>query len=233
MNVLAIGPHPDDIEYYSAGTLARYALGGHKVTMAVITNGGKGSMCHSEDEIGRIRKAETENSAKVIGADLIWLDEKDAGLFYSEELRNKFIDMLRCSKADVVICSSPTDYHPDHLTCSRLTKEAALLSTVPLIKTEHEPLKENPYIFFNDHPGGVDFYPDEYVDITDTFETKKQMLLCHESQREWLESQYSMQMTYSMEILARFRGMACKSLFAEGFINYKSFPGYSTKRLLP
>ena len=233
MNVLAIGPHPDDIEYYSAGTLVKYAQSGHKITMAVITNGDKGSMGCLQKEIEKTRKTETEKSAEIINADLIWVGKSDGELFHSEELRNEFIDIIRMSEADVIICSSPNDYHPDHIVCSRLTQESSVLSTVPLIKTKHKPLKENPYIFFNDHLGGMNFYPDEYVDIVDTFEVKKQMLLCHESQKEWLKAQYSVEMLYSMEIVARFRGLACKSLFAEGFLSYKSFPGYSTKRLLP
>ena len=44
MNILAIGAHPDDIEMQCAGTLALYAQQGHKVFMAVATNGNVGAV---------------------------------------------------------------------------------------------------------------------------------------------------------------------------------------------
>ena len=42
MNILAIGSHPDDLEYGCGGTLARYAAAGHSITMLVLTGGEQG-----------------------------------------------------------------------------------------------------------------------------------------------------------------------------------------------
>ena len=233
MNILAIGPHPDDIECYCAGTLAKYAQRGDNVYMAVITNGNKGSVEYSESELAKIRLKETQDSAAVIGADLICFGEEDTGVFCSETLRNRFIDLVRYTKADIVICPSPNDYHPDHRNCSQLTQDACLLSTVSLIITEHEAMDKIPYIIFYDHPNGIEFYPAEYVDITDTFKIKKEMFLSHKSQIPWLENQYNMNAIYSIETIARFRGLACQCTYAEGFVINKTFPGAPPYRLLP
>ena len=56
MNILAIGAHPDDVEFLCAGTLALYASEGHNIYIAVATNGNVGSPTLSKSEIGKIRK---------------------------------------------------------------------------------------------------------------------------------------------------------------------------------
>ncbi len=42
MNILAIGAHPDDIEYACAGTLIRHAQKGDRVFLLVVTDGSAG-----------------------------------------------------------------------------------------------------------------------------------------------------------------------------------------------
>ena len=42
MNLLAIGSHPDDIEFGCAGTLMRYIGAGHNVYLLVLTSGASG-----------------------------------------------------------------------------------------------------------------------------------------------------------------------------------------------
>ncbi len=42
MNILAIGAHPDDIEFGCGGTLLKYSEQGHKVYMLVLSKGDKG-----------------------------------------------------------------------------------------------------------------------------------------------------------------------------------------------
>ena len=43
MKILAIGAHPDDVEFLCAGTLALYAAQGHEIFIAIATNGNVGS----------------------------------------------------------------------------------------------------------------------------------------------------------------------------------------------
>ena len=71
MNILAIGAHPDDIEFLCAGTLALYAKQGHKIFIAVATNGNVGSPTLSKNEISDIRKSECEESCKLLGAKVL------------------------------------------------------------------------------------------------------------------------------------------------------------------
>ena len=66
MNVLAIGAHPDDIEYGCAGTLIRYGQAGHQVFLFVMTRGEAGG---DPD----LRVKEQEASSHIMGAkDISW-----------------------------------------------------------------------------------------------------------------------------------------------------------------
>jgi len=61
MKILAIGAHPDDLEYGCAGTLIKHAQRGDEVYMMVITDGSAGG------ESG-VRSTEQREAAKIIGA---------------------------------------------------------------------------------------------------------------------------------------------------------------------
>ena len=50
MRILFIGAHPDDFEYYCAGTFAKYAKQGHELYEAIATNGNIGSFVHETKE---------------------------------------------------------------------------------------------------------------------------------------------------------------------------------------
>ena len=55
MNILAIGAHPDDIEYSCSGTLIKYRKAGHQVFMFIMTKGDAGEIPKQEKESKRLR----------------------------------------------------------------------------------------------------------------------------------------------------------------------------------
>ena len=66
MNILAIGAHPDDIEFGCGGSLIKYAAKGENVFLLVMS---KGEMGGDPD----IRAGEQEAAEAVLGAkDLFW-----------------------------------------------------------------------------------------------------------------------------------------------------------------
>ena len=83
MNVLFVGAHPDDIETWAGGTAALYAEQGHNLFFCVATNGNVGSSTLSKEEIAAVRHKEAENGAKIVDAELIWLDFEDEFLMDS------------------------------------------------------------------------------------------------------------------------------------------------------
>ena len=234
MRILTIGPHPDDIEFMCAGTLAKYAKRGDKVIMAIVTNGEVGSSTLGKEEISQIRRREAEASASVIGAELIWMDFSDEFLFDNEATRRAFIEMIRKAEPNLIItCPSDDLYHPDHNTTGKIVNDVALMGTIPNIKTESPPCAATPYLYYADTLAGVNFLPDEYVDISDVFEIKKQMLSMHKSQESWLKDQYDITPLEFMEITARFRGIQAGCKYAEAFRKVRAWPRITSMHFLP
>jgi LmbE family N-acetylglucosaminyl deacetylase len=232
--VLAFGAHPDDLEFQIGGTLAKYAARGHRVTMAVVTNGDVGSSTLPMEEIAAIRHQEALNSAAVIGADLIWVGYHDEFFFHNEESRRRLIDVMRQARPDVVLCHWPEDYHPDHSLSGQAVRDARIMTAVPNIKTDHPPLAVIPKLFFYDTLAGINFTPEVYVDISNQFELKRQMLAAHESQNGWIKDIFEgASISGMMEIQAKFRGFQAGVRYAEAFRAAETWPRAADFNLLP
>ena len=137
-SAMAIVAHPDDIEFSCAGTLARWAKAGTRISYVLCTSGDVGI-----DEPGmtrarasEIREAEQRLAADIAGAaEVIFLREPDGMLVATLELRKKIVREIRRFQPEVVICGDPTivwagnDYinHPDH----RAAATAALDAVFP------------------------------------------------------------------------------------------------------
>ena len=235
MNILAIGAHPDDLELQCAGTLARYAAAGHKVFMAVATNGNVGSPTLSREEIAAVRHREQQESCAIIGAELIWMDFDDEWLMNDRATRTRFIDAIRQAEPDVMFIHGPTDYHPDHRIAGQVAEDARIPASVRLVETALPHVSKIPHVFHMDNPAGIDFAPEVYVDVTEVWETKRRMLLCHESQDAWLRAIYGedTSITDLMTDNAKARGLAAGCLYAEGFREVKTYPRTGSWAVLP
>ena len=237
MNILAVGAHPDDIEEYCAGTLAKYASMGHKVFICTATSGNIGSATIPKDEIAAIRKKEAAASAAIIGAEYICLDYDDE-LFYEDvSVRINFINMVRHCKPDVIFTHNPHDYNPDHMLVSKIIDDIQVMLPIAKIETEEEPWPILPEVYYFEPVKSLGFNPTDYVDISDHFETKKKMFLCHESQRQWMSDNYQgfsdEDYFESVLVTAAFRGMQCGVKYAEAFVRNTAEYIISTKRSLP
>jgi LmbE family N-acetylglucosaminyl deacetylase len=235
MNILAIGAHPDDIEMQCAGTLALYAQAGHKVFMAVATNGNVGSPTHSREEIGAIRKQEQENSCALIGAELIWMDFDDEWLMNDRVTRTRFIDAIRQADPDVMFIHGPTDYHPDHRISGQVAEDSRIPASVRLVETSLPHINKVPHLFYMDNPTGLGFEPEAFVDISSVMKLKQQMLRCHVSQDSWIRAVYGddVSITDMLDKAAAARGSQSSVAFAEGFREVKTFPRTGNFGLLP
>ena len=218
MKVLAVGAHPDDIEFHCAGTLVKYKRLGHEVAIAIATNGEVGSSTLSKAEIASLRRTEAEASAAVIGAEHYWLDYPDEFLFNKQEARLRFIDLIRQARPDLILCHDPeNDYHPDHVTAGQIVWDTHVMVTVPNIVTDHPPCAKIPEIIYMDTIGGVNFIPNRYVDISADMDMKRKMLSCHKSQEQWMIDMYDVTTVAMMENFSRMRGFQCGCQFGEGF----------------
>jgi len=232
-SVLAVGAHPDDLEWLCGGTLAKFAKLGTKVSMAVATDGAAGHMVIPPKELAEIRHNEAQKSASVIGADFYWLGFGDERIFEDLATRVVFVELIRKAKPDLIMTHAPHDYHPDHRVVSRLIFDASFMSGLKNVETE------TPY-----HPGvqpiayfdtitGANFLPTDFVDISDTWATKREMLTNFQSQITWLRDHDKVDFFDMIETQSKARGYQCGVSHAECFTYENVWPRSQTKRLLP
>jgi LmbE family N-acetylglucosaminyl deacetylase len=191
--VLIIAAHPDDVDFGSAGTVARWTDAGVSAVYCVVTEGDVGGHDDSvpRAEIPALRRKEQTAAAACVGVhDLRFLGYPDGRVEPTLALRRDLARVIRQVRPDVVVCPTPErNYarmppsHPDH----RAVGSAALDAVYPDAR--------NPYAFPELRAdegleawtvrevwlqGGI--APNHYVDVTDTFARKIAALRAHESQ---------------------------------------------------
>lgn len=225
MRIVSIHAHPDDAEILAGGTLARLASLGHQIAIVTMTPGDCGSTEHGPQETARIRRAEAAASAALIGASYQCAEFRDLAIFNDDASRRRVTELLRELKPDIVLTASPVDYHCDHEATSALVRDALFGAPAPNYRTgTAPPLPRIPHLYFMDATLATE-PADFYVDVGVTFDTKKTMLACHESQRSWLRKQHSIDdYIETMERWTRSVGRRAGCEFAEGFRRYKGHP---------
>jgi len=229
--ILAIHAHPDDLEVLAAGSLALLAARGHSIRIVTATAGEGGSAEMGPEETARVRRAEAQRAADVIGADYRCAGLPDLGVFNDDHGRRAITEMVRWAAPDLVLAPSPVDYHPDHEAVSVLARDACFAASVRNYATgEAPPLAAIPHLYFVDPIGGRDregrrVMPDFAVDVAEGFEAKSAMLAAHESQGAWVARQHGIadQMN-DMEKWTRRVGRDFGLDLAEGFRQYRHHP---------
>ncbi len=176
IDILALGAHPDDIEFSCGAILAKMADQGKTIVMADLTLGQKGS--HGTAEI---RKKESENAAAVIGAKREFLDFVDCEIVDSYEGRLKLVSLIREYRPKLVIAPmwKGEQNHPDHLACGIMARHACRYARFKNI------LPDTPIHWVEGilhYPPPSDHSIDFLVDVSDYVDTWMEMIRCHTSQ---------------------------------------------------
>jgi N-acetylglucosamine malate deacetylase 1 len=229
-HILAIHAHPDDVEILAGGTLALLADGGHSITIATFTPGDCGSHDQGCEEIAAVRRREAASASRQIGADYLCLEKRDLTIFNDDACRRQVTEALRQTRPQIVLAPSPVDYLCDHETASVLVRDACFAAPLPNYRTASAPIEAIPHLYFMDPVAGRDregrlVQPDFVVDVSATFERKRQMLAEHTSQREWLRNHHGVDdYLQEMERWTRERGALAGVSYGEGFRRYRGHP---------
>ena len=178
LDVLAVGAHPDDVELGCGGTLALLAGQGRKVGILHLTRGERGTRGTAEE-----RQAEAERAAAALGAAAMgFLDCGDGGLRTGEAEEEALIEVLRAWRPDLVLSPTPHDRHPDHTRAHQLVEAACFYSGLRergAPAKDREPHRPAAVFSFMQHDP---FEPSFVVDVTSTWEVKRQALAAYRSQ---------------------------------------------------
>ena len=221
---LSLGAHPDDAEFFCAGTLALLRKKGWQIHIATMTPGDCGTVQYNREEISRIRRAEAAKAAGLLDGGYHCLECDDIFILYDRPSLLKAIELMRKVRPTIVFTTSPSDYMVDHEMASMIAQTACFACGVVNVETPGaEPFEPIPYLYYMDPPEhkdtlGKEIEASTIIDITSVMAIKEKMLCCHESQRHWLMTHHGMDEYVSiMKNSGQKRGRQINSDYAEGF----------------
>lgn len=194
-NILAIGCHPDDIEFGCGGTLLKYAEKGYNIYLLILTMGDVGGERW-------IRRKEQEESAKLINVKKVfWGNFSDTDLPSTRTIISLIEDVINETDPHSILINYFDDTHQDHRTAA----EAAISAT--------RFVRE---VLFYEVPSSKNFQPDIFVDIRDVLDKKLDLLSTHASQINRTRVK-DLTILESARSCANFRGYQGRVKYAEGF----------------
>ncbi len=184
---LAIGAHPDDVEFGAGATLAKWASDGCDVHHLVLTDGSKGTWNVNADIPALIesRQAEQRAAAAALGArgEVVFLGQVDGELDSGLALRGEVARVIRLVKPDVVLGHDPWKryrLHPDHRHAGLLACDGIVAARDPHFFKEQGIPHHRPdalLLWEADEP-------DHWEDVSSSVDTKLAALEEHGSQFE-------------------------------------------------
>lgn len=185
LRVVAVGAHPDDLEFRVGGTLVKYAAAGADVAALIVTDGDRGSWeVGSPVALGARRQREAEAAMQTLGVtQTIFLHRSDGALYDADGLSHELCGWLRSLQPHVVITHDPWrryNLHPDHRTVGWACCDAINAARNANFHAEQldrlRPWRTGELCLF------MPFRVNHVVDISAYIETKVAGVLCHGSQ---------------------------------------------------
>jgi LmbE family N-acetylglucosaminyl deacetylase len=184
---LCIVAHPDDIEFFAAGTVLLMTRRGVVVDFVLATSGDKGTRdaATSGADLAATREREQLAAAAVLGAGRVeFLRRRDAEVVDSLELRGELVREIRRSRPDVLLTFDPTPgyrQHPDHRVTGRVALDAVWpCARDPLTYPEMGPPHETAEAWLFGGPSGARV--DLRIDVRELLDVKIDARLEHRSQ---------------------------------------------------
>jgi bacillithiol biosynthesis deacetylase BshB1 len=175
VDVLAFGPHPDDVELTMGGTLLKLAAAGYRTGIVDLTRGEMGTRGTPAD-----RSHEAEEASRILGVTVRRnLDLGDGRLAASETAKLAVAEVIRELAPKLVFTNYPENNHPDHAASGPLVAEASYLAGLSKLKAPGKPHRPNRVLYYL-VPHQIP--PSFVVDVTAFQENKMAAIRAHASQ---------------------------------------------------
>jgi LmbE family N-acetylglucosaminyl deacetylase len=195
MNILAIGAHPDDIEFGCGGALIKFSKKKANIFLLILTRGEVGGRPH-------IREAEQRRATKFIKAKRVfWGGFSDTHIPTNRKLIDVIEKVILEVNPEIVFFNYFDDIHQDH----RAIAEGATSAT-----------RYSRNVLMYEVPTTQNFQPDVFVNIGDTLKNKLKLLGIFSSQLTKTRVK-NLTILESAKSCANFRGFQARVKYAEGF----------------
>jgi N-acetylglucosamine malate deacetylase 1 len=178
--ILAVGAHPDDVEFGCAAILIKEIRKGNRVKLLVLSRGEAGTAGTPEQ-----REQESREAARRMGADIEFLDfGGDCRIEYTTENRFRIAAEIRKLRPAVVLAPNVSEnQHPDHAVTGKLTRDACRLARYGgLDALKPAPAHKIDNLYFYNITQHIGALPDIVIDIGDVAGDWEAVMRCHGSQ---------------------------------------------------
>jgi len=184
ITILAIGAHPDDIEFGMGGVLLKELAAGSAISLVITSKGEAGSSGTPD-----VREVEAQTAARLLGADnrLTFLDfGGDGQQVASPENAIKLARIIRESKPSLVFAPVPVaNQHPDHLAVGTAARNACRLARfggLAPLKTLPPHTVDSLWFYSLSTSSESSLASAVLIDISEVVESWKSLMSCHHSQ---------------------------------------------------
>lgn len=176
--ILAIGPHPDDVEAGMGGSILKFVALGYDVHILDVTNGEPTP--HGSPEI---RKREWEQATALLGVkSRTVLDLPNRYLMDSIEARKKVAAVIRQIRPEIIFLPYWIDAHPDHLQTTHIGEAARFYAKLTKSDIPGEPCYPAYIFYYLCSHLRLHVTPSFILDISSEFEKKLQAARTYQSQ---------------------------------------------------
>ena len=175
IDCLAFGAHPDDVELFCSGLLAKLTKQRYTTGIIDLTRGELSSNGTPE-----IRESEAKKASEILQVTIRQnLEFQDGNIENNHQNRIEIIKQLREYQPDLILLPYWEDRHPDHVAASKIITDACYYSGLSKIDTNHEPHRPKTILNYMMHSI---FTPSLIVDISKEMDTKIKAIKSYESQ---------------------------------------------------
>lgn len=220
---LVISAHSADFVWRAGGAIALYAKRGWKMTVVCLSFGERGESAKlwkqsgmTLEHVKRNRRAEAEQAANILGADVRFFDCGDYPLRVSDEVLFSIADIYRELRPEFVLSHSLEDpYNFDHPLATHVAQEARIIAQAHGHNPEEPVIGAPPVFLFEPHqPEQCNWKPQVLLDISEVWEQKRKAFEIMAAQ-EYLWDYYT-RVALQRGVQAS-RNSNNKVLYAEGY----------------
>ena len=176
VEVLAFGPHPDDVEMCAGGLMLRMRDKGYRTVVVDMTRGEAGTRGTPET-----REQEAAAASKIMG--LVGrenLELPDARVHLDAAGVDRAAAAIRRWRPKLVVGPCREDLHPDHIACAEIVRRAYYAATIERGPGNAYPAHRPDALI--SYLGHLEPTPSFVVDVSEVWEERMELVRCFLSQ---------------------------------------------------
>ena len=214
ITMLAVSPHPDDVEAGMGGSIIKFLKLGHEVHIVDLTSGEPTPHGTSE-----LRCEECKKATSLLGvSERTTLELPNRYLFDNVESRNKVAEIIRKVRPDILFLPYWEDAHPDHLQAMRIGEAARFYAKLTKTDLEGEPWYPGRVFYYLWSHLKVHLSPAFIIDISDEFEKKVEVVKTYKSQFVYSEERWK-DVNRTLYSYGQYFGLLIGTQYGEPFVS--------------